>query len=236
MLQNDFLALVATFALALSWLRLNDFAAARGWISSTLSRKVIHIGTGPIFVLCWLLFGDNLRSRFLAALIPLAITMQFLLIGLEWLKDPAAVAAMTRHGKAREILRGPLYYGIVFVLLTLLYWYHSPIGLTALMLLCGGDGLADVVGRRLKSLSLPWSPEKTLAGSLAMFVGGWLLTVGVLAVFVTMGKLPSPMSQYLVPVSIITLLAMLVESLPLRDWDNLTVPLVATLLGHIFFA
>lgn len=236
MLGNDGLALVATLALALLWLRLNDFAAARGWISSALSRKIIHIGTGPIFVLCWLLFEDNLRSRFLAALVPLAITIQFLLIGLEWLKDPAAVAAMTRHGKAREILRGPLYYGIVFVVLTVLYWYHSPIGLTALMLLCGGDGLADVVGRRLKSSSLPWSRGKTLAGSLAMFTGGWLLTMGVLTVYVALGKLPSPMSHYLIPVSTITLVATLVESLPLRDLDNLTIPLVAVLFGHLFFA
>ena len=38
MFQNNAAALVLTFALALSWLRLNDFAAHRGWISSQLKR------------------------------------------------------------------------------------------------------------------------------------------------------------------------------------------------------
>lgn len=37
---------------------------------------------------------------------------------------------------------------------------------------CGGDGLADIVGRRLgKGNPLPWNPEKSWAGSAAMFVG-----------------------------------------------------------------
>ena len=71
MLNNNFLALIATFAASLFWLRLNDYLAHRGWISSHLSRKIIHIGTGPLFVLCWLLFTPSVSSRFLAALVPL---------------------------------------------------------------------------------------------------------------------------------------------------------------------
>ena len=118
MLNNNFLALIVTFAVALCFLRFNDYMAHRGWISSHLSRKIIHIGTGPLFVLCWLLFTPALSSRFLAALVPLSITLQFALVGLGIMKDQAAVEAMSRSGDRREILRGPLYYGIVFVLLT----------------------------------------------------------------------------------------------------------------------
>jgi hypothetical protein len=69
MLNNNLLALVITFVVALIWLRLNDFLAHRGLVESHLSRKLIHIGTGPIFVLCWLLFNENPINRFLAALI-----------------------------------------------------------------------------------------------------------------------------------------------------------------------
>ena len=141
---NNWVALAITFGLALSWLRLNDYLAARGWISGSLSRKIIHMGTGPLFVLCWLLFKDTASSRYLAALVPAAITVQFALVGLGLMADQASVDAMTRHGDP-QILRGPLFYGIVFVVLTILYWKNSPIGMTALMLLCGGDGLADVV-------------------------------------------------------------------------------------------
>ena len=147
--MNNAISLIISFGLALAWLRLNDFFAHRGWVSSGLSRKIIHIGTGPIFVLTWLFFGDDPAARFLAALIPLAITLQFALVGLGVWRDPSAVAAMSRTGDRREILRGPLFYGIVFVLLTIFYWKDLPIGIVALMLLCGGDGLADVIGKRL---------------------------------------------------------------------------------------
>ena len=114
MIVQDIIALIITFALALIWLRINDFAAHRGWISGSLSRKIIHIGTGPIFVLCWLLFPPDPIARYLAALVPLAITIQFVLVGTGVIRDPAAVEAMSRSGERQEILRGPLYYGIVF--------------------------------------------------------------------------------------------------------------------------
>src|SRR3972149_3564168 len=129
MLSTNWFALPLTFALALTWLRVNDFAAQRGWIGGQLSRKIIHMGTGPLFVLCWPLFTGSPYSRYLAALVPLAITLQFILVGIGVVRDPAAVQAMPRSGDRREILRGPLYYGIVFVALTTLYWYDSPTGM-----------------------------------------------------------------------------------------------------------
>lgn len=70
MLNNNLLALVLTVLIAIVWLRLNDFIAHRGWVSSVISRKIIHIGTGPIFVLCWLLFNETPSAPYLAALIP----------------------------------------------------------------------------------------------------------------------------------------------------------------------
>ena len=132
------------------------------------------MGTGPIFVLCWLLFTDMPNARFLAALVPLLITVQFALVGLGILKDDAAVEAMSRSGDPREILRGPLFYGIVFVLVTIFYWKDSPTGITALMLMCGGDGLADIVGRRWGTNKLPWARDKSWIGSLGMLAGGWV--------------------------------------------------------------
>jgi len=232
---NNALALAASFALALAWLRINDFFAHRGWIGSALSRKIIHIGTGPIFVLSWLFFQDTPEARFLAALIPFAITAQFALVGLGLWPDPAAVKAMSRTGDRREILRGPLYYGIAFVLLTLVYWKGSPIGIVALMLLCGGDGLADVIGKRFGREKLPWAPQKSWAGSLAMFLGGWLLSLLVLGVYLGVGALPGSLLELLPAVTLIALAATAVESLPFSDLDNLTVPAVAVLLGHLLF-
>jgi phytol kinase len=233
MLPGNFLALVITFALALAWLRLNDFAAHRGWISSDLSRKIIHIGTGPIFVLCWLLFPENASARWFAMLVPLAITAQFVLVGSGLIKDEAAVKAMSRSGDRREILQGPLYYGLAFIILTLVYWKSSPIGLVALMLMCGGDGLADVLGRRIRSSRLPWNRKKSWIGSLAMFLGGLLTALLVLAVFLALGVFPGAVGGYLPALTAIALVATLVESLPLANIDNITITLTAILMGAL---
>ena len=182
--MNPFLALFITLVVALVEIRSLDFAAHRGWIESRLSRKLIHILTGPLFVLCWLIFPDVWYARWLAALVPLLFTVQFALIGLGVVKDEASVKAMSRNGDRREILRGPLFYGIIFVIMTLVYWKDSPIGMTALMLMCGGDGLADILGRGMHSAKLPWNKDKSWAGSLGMFIGGWVLAAFILFIFV----------------------------------------------------
>ena len=235
MLNNNFIALIITFALSLIWLRIMDFAAQRGWISGHLSRKIIHIGTGPLFVICWLLFNSDPIARWLAALVPLAITAQFVMVGLGLMKDEAAVKAMSRNGDRREILKGPLFYGLVFVVLTLIFWKDSPVGITALMLLCGGDGLAEILGRRFGQACLPWSKGKSYVGSLGMFAGGWILAALVLGVYAWAGVFPLPWTSYLLPLTLVALGGTVVESLPVKDVDNLTVAAAAVVLGLLFF-
>lgn len=110
-LLRDLLAAGVTLVLALIWLRAIDLLAHRGLLEPKLSRKILHIGTGPLFVLCWILFTDASWARYLAAITPLAITLQFFGVGTGLIQDPAAVQAMTRQGNPQEILRGPLYYG-----------------------------------------------------------------------------------------------------------------------------
>jgi len=188
-----------------------------------------------LYVACWLLFTDAGISRFLAALVPFSITIQFFLVGTGIIRDEAAVRAMSRTGDRREILRGPLYYGILFVILTIIYWKDSPIGMVALMLMCGGDGLADILGRQYGNKKIPWNSNKTLAGSAGMLIGGWTLSAAILALYVGMGVFIGPLTIYLAPLTVIALAGTLVESLPIKDADNITVTLTAVLLGHLLF-
>lgn len=235
MFANNLIALFVTLAIAFIWLRLNDYFANKGWISSPISRKIIHIGTGPIFVLCWIFFKDSSISPYLAAIVPLGITIQFALIGLGVIKDQASVDAMSRSGDHREILRGPLLYGIAFVILTILFWRRTPTGVVALMILCGGDGMADIIGKRIKSPPLPWSRRKTLAGSLTMLLGGFIFAVFLVWIFIAKGYFPGEIGNYLFPIAMIALVTTFVESLPFSDIDNFSVPLVAVLMGLFIF-
>lgn len=233
MISNPLIAFVVTFSLAILWLQLNNFAAKYGWIQSKVSRKIIHIGTGPIFVLCWLLFPEHPWSKYLAFIIPGLITASFLLIGLGVIKNRDTVMAMSRTGDPKEILRGPLLYGIIFVVITLVIWEKSPVGIIALMVLCGGDGIADIVGRKVAGTTIPWSNGKTIAGSLAMFTGGFILPLVVLLFFVANGMWGKSWHEYILPVLMISSICTLVETLPLRDWDNVTVPVTAVLVGYL---
>jgi phytol kinase len=219
--MNPYLATLLTFLIAILFLRLMDLLAQRGLIESRLSRKLMF-PAAPI-------------SRWLAALVPLLVTAQFAAVGTGLIQDEAAVKAMSRTGDRREILRGPLFYGLVFVAITLIYWRDSFIGIPALMIMCGGDGIADIVGRRVSSPKLPWSREKSLAGSLSVFVGGWLLSLLIFTVYVWVGAYPGPVARFLLPLTWIALGATLVESLPFRDVDNITVTVVSALIGHWVF-
>ena len=235
MLSSDFIALIITFIVSLIWLRVNNYAPHKGWISGELSRKLIHIGTGPIFVLCWLIFPNSTNSKYIDALVPLAITLQFFLVGIGVLRDETAVQAMSRTGDPREILRGPLYYGLVFVLITIIFWYDSPTGIVALMLMCGGDGLADILGRRYGKTHILWNPRKTWIGSIAMFSGGLILSLSILAIYISIGFFDSTLLDLIPAILIISLLATIVETLPLPDIDNITVTATAVLLGYFLF-
>jgi phytol kinase len=234
---QDAVATVLTFAIALAWLRIMDALAARQVVGQTDSRKLIHIGTGPIFVLCWNLFSAQTPARFLAALVPLAITAQFVLVGTGVIKDPAAVQAMSRTGDRREILRGPLYYGIVFILCTLVFWRISPVGILALMLMCGGDGLADMVGRRWGKTKLPFNASKSWAGSVTFLLAGFAFACVFVTLFNQWGVLDPSLSPSAIvwKTAMIAAAATLVESLPLRDIDNLTTTATAVILGLLLF-
>lgn len=224
---QDIVALFITFAAALLWLRFTDILARRKIVSRHLSRKLIHIGTGPIFVLCWLLFSGASQSRWLAALVPTIITLQFALIGLGVLKDDDAVQAMSRSGNRRELLYGPLQYGVVFVVTTLLFWVNSPVGIVTLMILCGGDGLADVVGRRFGHVRLPLNPNKSWAGSLTMLLAGFGLAMAYLWLFTSTGVLDLSLAAAIVPVFLICLAATVVEAVSGADMDNITIAVTA---------
>ena len=230
---QDIAAAILTLVVAVAWLRIIDMLAARGILEHKLSRKIIHIGTGPLFVLCWILFTPSDSARYLAALVPLLITIQFLLVGLSILKDDAAVQAMTRTGNPREILRGPLLYGIIFVVCTIAFWRTSPVGILALMLMCGGDGLADIIGRRYGRAKLPFNPQKSWAGSAAMFLGGFIFALVFVFLFQALGyyALPHDALNITLRILLIAFVAALVEMLPIESIDNLTTTATAIVLA-----
>lgn len=236
MINNNLLALLITFLIAFLWLAFCKFLSQKGLVSSSTSRKIVHIGTGPIFVLCWLLFSETISARWLASLVPLLITVQFIFAGIGIIKDERIIKSLSRSGDPKEILKGPLYYGIVFIIITILFWRYSPIGIVALMILCGGDGIADLVGSRWgKQYPIPWSKSKSLVGSLGMFMGGLIFSFTILAIFISAGFFQLSLLETLSKLLIVCISATIVESLPFDNIDNVSVPITAIIIGSLVF-
>ncbi|CAI5464505.1 unnamed protein product [Closterium sp. Yama58-4] len=225
---------------SLIWVRLFDELARRRlfeWVKmQKLSRKLVHITTGLLFMLFWPLFSTGFNARFFASAVPLINATRLMLLGLGVTRNEGMVKAMSREGSSSELLGGPLYYILTLAFVTITFWRSSPVGGMALALMCGGDGIADIVGRRVGSAKLPWNDQKSWAGSIAMLLFGYGLALATIHLFTAVGFYSS--DWLLLPnlplrVFLVSLGATVVESLPISDKldDNLTVPLSTVLFG-----
>lgn len=208
-----------------------------GKVSSLITRKILHIVIGPLFILCYLMFPDEspYHSAILAAVIPGAMTIGFLLVGMRIIQLPLLVQTVSRSGDASELLGGPFVYGIVHVLLCSLDLKNNPLGLLICCVLCIGDGFASIGGYVLKDLlgRIPWNPSKTVAGSFCFILFTIVIYSSLLHVYHLNGHLLSYTIE-LVPLFVIVSVCALVESLTISKMDNLSVTITAFLVGIVF--
>lgn len=186
-------------------------------------RKILHICTGPLFILMWPLFTSAFDASLYAATVPLIMTLRFALVGLGLMNDQQTVESATRFGNKSELLKGPLLYGIIFVLSTLFFW-KEPRGVICLFILCFGDGFAEIFGKIFaNTYRIPWSPSKSFAGFVGFIFSSTIFTTLFLFLFGEFIFL-KPLPEYIfIRIIVVSVVSALVESLPLRDFDNVTV-------------
>lgn len=229
------MCLAGAAAGALIWVKLFAVLRSRGMLDQLLSRKLVHTTTAPIFVLTWPLFSDAPGARYVAMIVPLLNLVRILAVGSGAWQDANFVRSLSRGGQREELLGGPAYYCATMVAATLLFWRDSPAGLLAIAMMCGGDGLADIVGRNFGgNAKLPYNSGKSWAGSAAMLLGGGAMAYGFVALFHSLGFLTGYSPASLLPViAAVAVAATVVESLPINSWldDNLSVPVLSAVLG-----
>jgi uncharacterized protein (TIGR00297 family) len=128
---------------------------------------------------------------------------------------------------ARGYPLGILIYPLSVLLLILALPRRLDLVAAAWGILAVGDGAATLVGRRSRGAPLPWNPEKTLAGTAAFIVFG--TCAAVLLAWWTRPAIapPPPLSFVFVAPLVAAVAAGLVESIPVRLDDNISVPLTA---------
>lgn len=157
--------------------------------------------------------------------------------GLSFAQDEGLIKSVTREGKPEELLKGPLFYVLILIICAVAFWRESPVGVVSLAMMCGGDGIADIMGRRFGTLKIPYNKQKSWAGSISMFVFGFLMSIGMLYYFSALGYFQLDWIWTIERVAFISLLATAVESLP-AAWmvdDNLSVPLVSMIAAYSTF-
>lgn len=118
---------------------------------------------------------------------------------------------------------GIALYPISVLLLILMYRHHLHIAAAAWAIMALGDGMASVAGESLRGPGLPWNREKTWCGFTVFLVAGAAGAYGL-----TRWVNPLlPADKVLVVSTAAALVGGLVETVPIRLDDNLTVPLVS---------
>ena len=176
-----------------------------------LSRKIVHIGTGPIVVLAWWL------SIPASIAVPVALTVTVITAVNRRLQLLPAVEDIDRNSY------GTVAYGLAISLLLILFWPHQAVAVCAgVLVMAFADGLAGLIGRGMTSPSWTvWQQRKSVAGTLTM----GLVTALVLLLLVLISESP------LHPLRLIAVCALAVGLEQLGRWgiDNLSVPMAVGL-------
>lgn len=145
---------------------------------------------------------------------------------------------MSRTGNPRELLKGPLSYGIIFVLATITGWRTSLGSLFALILLCVGDGFAEIFGKRFGKKafgSLPYNKDKTIAGSLAFVVLSFISVEMFLVYFNWQGLISFPAFSDGKRIALVCVVGGVAEGMVNSEWDNIVVYVAGSLASWLLF-
>ncbi|XP_059666003.1 probable phytol kinase 1, chloroplastic [Cornus florida] len=214
-----------------------DNLTQRNLIEQKLSRKLVHILSGLLFMASWPIFSTSTGARYFASFVPFINCLRLAIHGLSLATDEGLVKSVTREGNPEELLRGPLYYVLMLILCALVFWRESPIGVISLAMMCGGDGVADIMGRRFGSIKIPYNQNKSWAGSISMFAFGFLISMGMLYYFSVLGYFQMDWLCAMERVALVSFVATAVESLPTLGVvdDNITVPLASMATAYMTF-
>jgi phytol kinase len=180
------------------------------------SRKVVHIGTGPVVLIAWAMGIGQGVALPAAALVTVltALNHRYRLL--------PAVEDVGRHSY------GTIAYGAAITILLALFWPQQPLPVAAgVLVMALGDGLAGLIGPQIPSIR--WQvlgQTKSLAGTGAMAAAS-LLALGSLTALASGLGLAAPSWPSLL---LVTGVAAGLEQLSRYGGDNLTVPLATGML------
>ena len=179
--------------------------------SGTLTRKIIHIGVS----FCYVIFINYFKNS-IHILIP---PFTFIILNyISYKKD------LFKAMEGKKSL-GTVYYSIsVFIMCLITYFNESfyPYFGIGLFIMAFGDGFAEIIGHLSNKRIYK---NKTLLGSLTLFI----ISIIVLIIFNNIFSL----NYGIITILIIALVSALIECISNKGLDNLTLPLVSSLISYL---
>ncbi len=220
----DLVALFISFMAIMVVVQINGVISKKKLLPSSITRKLIHLLVGPLYIITWLLYSGEWFSRVYAAVVPLIFVLMFYAIGSGKMKNEAFVDSMSRSGDAKELLRGTLDYAAILLLVTLVWFFEPleasagavPIALIVFGCLAGGDGFADIIGRKFGKHKYS---EKSVEGSIGMFVGSMLFCLILVGIF-SLSISAWDLSEFILPLVVFSIVATIVEAVSPKNLDN----------------
>ncbi len=175
-----------------------------------LSRKIIHIGTGPVILLAWLFDIPKNIACLSASLITAALGVNYKYRLLPTIEDIERKSF------------GTIAYGSSITLLLLLFWPHYAASITiGILSMAFGDGFAGLIGRSIKS------PKWSILGQTKSLIG--TITMGsVVAITTLIISSANNLSITPLEIIVISILGAFLEQISPWGIDNLTVPIGVT--------
>ncbi len=187
-----------------------------------LTRKLIHLVTG-FFVFAIIVYLQS----YLPVLVLTAgfVVVNGVALRFRWFP------AMHRTGSSL----GTVLYPLSFFILTLFGWQNHRLEvLIGMALLAFSDALAATVGKQWPRAPRfrPWGEQKSLPGSAAMFASAWAISLALLCWDPTGDAHPLPEFPTALAIGFcLAVFATAAEALSVRGSDNLSVPLLTSLLA-----
>lgn len=179
-----------------------------------VTRKYIHIMLSNIWFISMAFFDNFIIATILPMLFVIinSLSYKFNLIKI-----------MEREDKKEGI--GTVYYAISLTVLSLVTFYiNKPIlALPGILIMGYGDGLAAVIGQKVKSKSFNiLGSTKSIAGSATMLIVSLIISI---LIFSFIGI------EYLIlKAFLIAIIATILEAISVKGLDNITVPLIITVI------
>lgn len=256
MIGRDVFMTVLTSILAVGMNRMITLGYNQDWYDSKTARKITHILSAPLFIVCWPFFSNAAGAKYFAGLVTFTNLCRLYLAGTGDQAESSLVQTISRSGDRSEILGGPFIYVCIFQCCILAFWRTSLVGVVAMTTMAAGDGMADIIGRRYGtepkdkwssssslSSSSSWAvvdPTKSKIGTVAFIVSSFICTFGIIQWLLATDALPPSAlcysldtAQLALRILLISTICGFIEIVPFFGDDNYTVPGSAAILAAV---